>query len=303
MLTALYYPHTRVRSKALLKSALLLWDSVECIVPWRDWEDPHPIEEPLYREAAELIITHHIPSGEEKEEAHQQVRSLIEEDSRVILRAVEEDRRRVLRDRWRHRTWFRNYLIYEPKFLDRTWRLLERRGYAEYDKPTLDWGVPPSLGLVMMSMLASACAGTQKLKVTDMSQAYGWIQQMRAELLGAEYVTGLDVSQVAPAYDRLVTLSLDVLDARKVPLRRLLAFRKREVKTSGTDLRTMRRRYLGALSKHVERIGKEARGASDVLELDRVFKEELKDDLQDLKNELRLTDMKSLFSKRLTRYS
>ena len=297
MLTALYYPHTRVKSKALLKNSLLLWDSLECIVPSGDWEDPNPIQEPMYREAAELIITNHVPSDEERSEAHSEVRSLVAEDSRSVIRAAEEDHRAARRDRWRFRRWSRDYLIFDRKFLDSTWWLLQREGYADYDEPTSDWSVPPGLGLMMMSMLASACAGTQKTKVTDQGRAYSWLEETRAEQLGSDYITGLDVSQVAPAYDRLVTLSLEALDARRVPLRRLLAFRKREGKESGADYRAMRRRYLSALARHLTTVGKEARGKSDVDELDRVFKEELKDDLQDLKKELRLADIRSLFSK------
>jgi hypothetical protein len=270
---------------------------VECIVPSEDWRDSNPIEEPLYREAAELIIKDHVPSDEEKREAHSQVRALVEEDSRLLIRAAAEDQGVARRDLWRHRRWARDYLIYDRKFLDRTWWLLSRKGYADYYQPISDWGVPPGLGLMMMSVLAGACAGTQKIKLTDQSQAYSWLEDARAELLGGEYVTGLDVSQVAPAYDRLVTLSLEALDARKVPLRRLLTFRKREAKESGADFRAMRRRYLSALNKHLEAIGKEARGENDVKELDRVFKQELKDDLQDLKKELSLANVRTLFSK------
>ena len=48
----------------------------------------------------------------------------------------------------------------------------------------------------------------------------------------------------------------------------------------------MRRRYLKALSEHIERVTKEAKSLSDFKELERQFVENLRDDLNDLKSEL-----------------
>ena len=59
----------------------------------------------------------------------------------------------------------------------------------------------------------------------------------------------------------------------------------------------MRRRYLQTLQAHIKRIGTEARSAADLRELERQFKEELKQDLADLKAELNTTSLKALFSK------
>jgi hypothetical protein len=52
-----------------------------------------------------------------------------------------------------------------------------------------------------------------------------------------------------------------------------------------------------AIQAHVERVGKEAKTATDVRELVRQFKNELKEDLADLKAELDLASIKTLFSK------
>jgi hypothetical protein len=59
----------------------------------------------------------------------------------------------------------------------------------------------------------------------------------------------------------------------------------------------MRRRFAKGVHDHVERIGKEARTGNDVKELNRQFRDELKTDLYDLKKELNLTTIKTLFSK------
>jgi hypothetical protein len=175
--------------------------------------------------------------------------------------------------------------------------MLERGGMARWVAHADDYGVPPALGFLMMSLLADACAGTQIQKVTDRADAYTWLARHHARALGSPHVTGLDASQVAPAQDRLVSLSLEVLDARAIPLRNLVAMRRREAKRGGADYSAMRRRYLKALQIHLKRVGSEARTRSDVRELERQFKEELRHDLTDLRAELKAASLKALFSK------
>lgn len=149
----------------------------------------------------------------------------------------------------------------------------------------------------MMSVLADVCAGSQMQKITDLTEAYAWLAQQRASLLGSQYVTNLDVSQVAPNQDRLALISPEVLDARRIPIKKLVNLRKREAKEHGSDLRTMRQRFAKAIHDHIERVAKEARTKNDVKELNRQFKDELKTDLYDLKKELGLNSLKTLFSK------
>ncbi len=60
--TALYYPHTVIRSRNLIKTSLLLWDSVECIVPKRGWKLETPFSEKAYNEATELIVHSRVPN-------------------------------------------------------------------------------------------------------------------------------------------------------------------------------------------------------------------------------------------------
>jgi hypothetical protein len=194
--------------------------------------------------------------------------------------------------------WRRNdYLIYPEKFLDQTWNMLLEGGMARWVRAERDYGVPAAVGFLMMSVLADVCAGTQIRKVTDRNDAYGWLAEMHAKALGSRYVTGLDTSQVAPAHDRLVALSIEVLDGRQIPLRKLVDLRKRELRGGGAGYSAMRRRYLNALDSHLDRIGKEAKSESDVRELNRQFKEDLKQDVADLKAELGVVSSKALLSK------
>lgn len=286
MLKALYYPHTDVTNPLILKNALLLWDSLETIVPRAGWTPRRVRGERLVNEAVDLIVRPRVPTADERSEAHRGLEAMTEAgvlDS-LIRQAPAE---------WRQRS----YLIYPQKFLQGTWHMLEHGGLARWDAASADYGVPATVGYLMMSLLADACAGTQIQKVTDRVDAYTWLSDHHARTLGARPVTGLDVSQVAPAYDRLVALSLEVLDARAIPLRRLVEFRKRESKGGGADFSAMRRRYLKALQEHLKRVGSEARSAADVRELNRQFKEELRQDLADLKSELNVASMKALFSK------
>jgi hypothetical protein len=106
----------------------------------------------------------------------------------------------------------------------------------------------------------------------------------------------LDASQVAPDHDRLVTISLEVLDGRAVSMRSLVAMRRREHR-GRSEYADFRHRYITSLQEHVARVATEARSPADVRELNRQFKQELRHDLKELRRELRLAGTKALFSK------
>jgi hypothetical protein len=72
------------------------------------------------------------------------------------------------------------------------------------------------------------------------------------------------------------------MDGRAIPLKKLVALSKREARKPGSGYSAMRHRYVKALQEHVTRIDRDARSASDVRELDRQFKEDLKEDLSEL---------------------
>lgn len=285
MQSALYYPHTDVKNPALLANALLLWDSLETIVPTGNWQ-PERLKSPVLNKAVDVVVRPRKPSPTEQQVAHKELVEAISSGhiASLIAQAPAE--------------WARApYLIYPDKFLRETWHQLEAVGLAHFESQHMDYGVPRALGLLMMTLLADSCAGTEIQKVTDRVDAYSWLAQARARTLNSNPVGGLDVSQVAPAYDRLVTLSLKLLDARAIPLDRLITFREREAKGSGADYAAMRRRFRDAIDAHIARASKGVRTNSDLKELERQFLEDLKQDLHDLKSELGLTSLKTLFSK------
>jgi hypothetical protein len=288
MPSALYYPHTAIRSQGLIKTALLLWDEVACIVPQRNWPLEKPFSDKALNEAVELLVKRHVPSLAEKRQAHRDVDEFIhEEGSRLLLNHP------------LGRGYPNRYLMYPNKFLRGTWIELERQGFAAFDHRSSDYGVPPVLGLLMMSSLASACAGTQKHLVTDRAQAYSLIERTRATLMGAPFVEGLDASQIAPELDRLVTISLKLLNARRISAKKVLDFRKREARSHSADYRKMRVRYFTAVNSYVHRILSEAKSVKDVKEIEKQFELDISDDLKSLKKELGIVTLESLFSKEM----
>lgn len=286
MLKALYYPHTEVGNPTILKNALLLWDSLETIAPRMPRPSPHGPKDRTLQEAASLVVRPRRPNNKEQQEAHKTLELLLNSGKLATIMA------KAPAD-WRGG----RYLIYPDKFLHMTWSMLEREGLARFEAGEMDYDVPAALGFLMMSLLADSCAGTQIQKITDRTDAYSWLAEAHASALGTSPITGLDVSQVAPAYDRLVSISLEVLDARDVPLKKLLDFRKREANSSSTDYAAMRRRYLATLDAHIKRVTKEAKSVTDLRELERQFRNDLKHDLADLKSELGVASLKTLFSK------
>ena len=189
--------------------------------------------------------------------------------------------------------------MYPKKFLDQTWHMLEMEGFAYWDSLSSYYGVPIVLSLLMMSFLADACAGTQFDKVTDRVDAYNFIKRIHASLIGAPYVEGLDASQVATNLQRLVTISLRVLDARQISISKLVAMRKREANSNSSDYRKMRIRYFNALRIYAERIVNQAKSETDVKEIEEEFQLEIRDDLKSLKKELTVTSLEALFSKEM----
>ena len=218
MLRALYYPHTEIKSEIILKNALLLWDSVDTIVP-SDRMRQESRSSKTIQDAIELIVTPRRPTQEERIKAHASLSAMMNsgEVAALLLQAPAFFRRSP-------------YFMYGDKFLYETWRMLEESGLTDFDNGGREYGVPSALGFLMMSLLADICAGTQLQKITDRVDAYGWLSKAHAQMLGTNPIMGLDVSQVAPAYDRLVALSLSVVDARNISLDRLVDFRRREAK-------------------------------------------------------------------------
>src|SRR5262245_9349640 len=131
MLKALYYPHTHIDNPIIIKNALLLWDSVDTIVPRKDWVSDRPNDDRDLREAADLVVTRRVPDDAEREKAYRVLEDLTRAGTlSSLVQASPSD-------------WGRpHYLIYPEKFSRETWQLLQRGGMARWVAAEKDYGVP-----------------------------------------------------------------------------------------------------------------------------------------------------------------
>lgn len=97
--------------------------------------------------------------------------------------------------------------------------------------------------------------------------------------------------------ESLAAITLRMIDTHSIPIKRLIEFREREDSSAkGHDLRSLRHRYLDKLSAHAAALARLAM-ASDRNEVRRQFEQDMRDDLGELRTELRLAAREVLFSK------
>lgn len=266
--TAVYYPHTVIGDCETLRSALLLWDRLEFIVPERDYKLRSPDNYALVDEALELIGDPKPPSYEQMTQAHNTIEDLITSKlpkDFLLEAAPEKDR----------------YLVFPEKFLDETWTLIRDSGLGVPDTKNEfeDWSMSKSLGLSMMSILAEACAGTQKRTVTDRTIAYQSLANSLANVYGGEF--GVDNHN----FDRLVTTTIKIVDPAQFSLAELIDFRKREI-GDGEEFTKLRHNYLSKIDECVRQLSN-CRAVSDIEQVHKVFAESMESDFLELKSALR----------------
>ena len=292
MPSALYYPHTYIGNESLIKTALLLWDTIEYIVPQKSTSG-HPYLGEHYEKAIEIVGRPHIPTVAEKNAAHIKIKDFVKEGLPKVFYQIENDllsgdNRHCLSRQKKDELNVPTYLIYPDKFDEQTWSLLKREGLAFWDEIYGDYRVPPAFGFLMMSMLADVCAGTQILKITDRVEAYNWLEEQATNKFGGKYSSNIGASAISSDYDRLITLSIKVLDTGNLSINSLLDMREREARSNSRDLINFRRNYLSEITKYIERIGNEAKAERDVDEINKQFEDAMKDDLTELKRELNI---------------
>jgi hypothetical protein len=263
MRSALYFPHTEVQSEKLLRTSLLLWDTVEYIVP-----DPHYppyYQDPSMTKAIELIGKAHYPDESEKQEAHNVIeefatRSLPEPFYYMNLGASYEP-----------------YEIYPQKFMPETWELLRHVQLTSHPLANADYPLSSAAGLSLMSILADCCAGETHARITDQGLAYATLGNLLVDEKKPD-----DGS----AYDRLVPISMRLLNIADIPLENLIAFREREQKeSSGHTLTALRHNYVKQIETFAADIVKYNR-ERDRSERVRVFESDMQNDLKALSQEL-----------------
>lgn len=278
MRSALYYPYTRIHSENVLKTALLLWDQIHVIVPSGRGRPSY--RDKTYAEVFELIGQCHEPSDYQKHQFHE----LVENFASARLPAPFFYRSRV--------DCIRHFEISAGKGLPDTWRRLRDCGLLECSLLRNHFTMSHHTGLVLMSLLADCCAGQTLTRVTDEIQAYASL----ANLFGTKTKRLKDPDL---SVQRLSALTVKMMDTNSLSLKRLIDFRKKEVASpDGSSLRALRHRYLERISDQAASL---ATGQSpwDTKELMRQFQDDMRNDLRELKQELRLTAGETLGEKEI----
>jgi hypothetical protein len=118
MRMALYFPHTEVRRKNVVHTSLLMWDSLEFIVPFRGY---HPYyDDDQIAEAMEVIGQKRIPDEGEKQRLH----TLVED---LVSAGVPETFRYSPASGERDDT----YEMWPQKLMGETWDLLRDKGLTD----------------------------------------------------------------------------------------------------------------------------------------------------------------------------
>lgn len=275
----MYYPHVTPRGTHLLRTALLLWDELQFIVPYRGFHPGHATS--AIAEAVELIGSEHVPTDCEKRLAHERMTDF-------ATGGLPESFRRRAADEGNHDAY-----IFHGKLLPETWDMLHEVGLVGRPGPS-GRALEDSLGLALMSILTECCAGATKATMTDRQVAYERLtsllhadDQLEADAAGRDF------------HQTLVPVTLEIVEAASLPLSELVAFRRREKRARSKDLAQLRKRYRERLEEQV-RLLAAARTRSDAEEIKRQFHFDMAADLNALRGELRLAKSDVLTSKELT---
>lgn len=272
MLTALYYPHINI-SKDLFKNALFLWDKIEYISPGGFFEPNYSDIE--LGEAVRSLTKRYVPTKEEKQQANDAIIDLLKQPlpDWFFVKDLPDNLR---------------YGLYTEKFNSDTWERLEEEGLVQKINDG-EFKTSASFGLTLMSILADCCAGTQKRLITDEASSYSALDRYLATIGGAE------LGEFEQESERLITISLKIMNFEDVSLSRLVQLREKEKTASGSHIRALRHNYLKKIEEYTDQLKKTKR-KQDAEEIERVFEQSMRDDLNLLQDELKDEAKKVFFS-------
>lgn len=276
MRSALYYPHTEIRTEALWKSALLMWDEIHTIAPYEGFRPTYSNNR--FAKAFELIGVLHRPSDEEKHCAHEVIKDFATRPlpQAFSYKLTEAD----------------VYEMYPDKFFPETWALLKEAGLSGAALANHDYPTANPTGLSLMSILADSCAGNALVRVTDRGEAYATLSGLFLE--DPWYV---DPNKSAP--EQLVPIALQSVNLSDISLDRLIELRRNEAaQKSGTEIRRLRHRLIDHLEKQGS-VLRSAKTKGDVEQFKKEFAEDLKSDFDDLREALKLRYVDALTTKEI----
>jgi hypothetical protein len=209
----------------------------------------------------------------------------------------------------------RRYSMFSRKLLHKTWHELERRNLVRMQPGHGgdDYVSHTYLGLTMMAILARNCAGKQKHTITDQNDSYfGLLKHL--QFLSGETEAGrtavdersrqtyrrwLDTLGVAEeqaadkARETLVSITLDVIDAKSLSVKDLLKLRNDKTRFSAE----LRQNYAKALEMHLAPLSAPDITPTDAKGLLDDFRRAMQQDLDRLHDELKLNALKTMLSK------
>jgi hypothetical protein len=260
MRSAVYYPSTQVRSHQVMQNSLLLWDELHTIVPTPNYAPAYGKQRDM-AEAWELIGRQLVPTGTQQKRAHAAIERTLENGglppSLYHIGIVDQPSE--------------YYEVWPQKFTEQTFSLLREHRLTDLPLPNGDYPFTQEGGLLVMAKLADACAGTTLARVTDRLLAYGMI--------------GTADQRPGHASD-VIPVTLDIIDTSCVPLKDLIAFRRREAsERNGRDYTKLRHTYADRVQEQIKALS----GALDHTERERLteeFRQNMESDLAELRREL-----------------
>lgn len=281
MRSVLYYPYIQIRNIELIKHSLLLWDNINYIVPHNGYKIMYNNQ--YTQKAIDIIGKPIIPNSQEKKEAHDKIVKLANlnlPDYFMINKSGQTLK----------------YDVGSEKFLFETWHDLRNSKLAEKSiiNPN-DYTVSNALGFCMMSILADVCAGSQLQRITDQNESYEKLDKYLEISSGLEEECELSLDKVDDIMNRLTGITIKIIDSSKINIKNLTKFRENE----NTQTRMLRHKYVDKIQEKVNYILTSAKTKRDIDEIERQFEQDMKDDLSNLKDELKINSKQTFFSKEI----
>jgi hypothetical protein len=275
MQNALYFPHIHVRTDRVMKTALLLWDQVEIITPWLNYEISYgefgysADYAKTLEHAHGLINREHVPSDEEKRAAHDRILDLATTPNlpRWFLKKGAKDA---------------GFIMHFQKLFDETWEDLSKPGIATVVRRDGDVIVPTAFGRATTTVLAQCCAGNDTQLVTDSARATDDVRQTTEieERKRNQLEYGPEKEKYFSAVD-----TLNIVDVDKFTLPQLIAYRERELHETAPHQRVFRQNYWEKLDKAAQEYSA-AKNASERKRVRERFRSQLSGEFAFLKEEL-----------------
>ncbi len=274
MQSAIYFPFTEPRHHALfLKNALFLWDSVDFVVPWRDFSSSYPDKETA--EAFEMIGRNYVPTDDDKRRIHDELMDFCTGDIPDSL-FFQLERSEV-------------YGFYPQKLFPETWDMLVESKLAtivKNDGEVRAASTNALFGYYMMSVVAVCCANGRKRLVTDDNDPYRTLGNILIDKGPSEG------SAAESWHGRLVAMTLGAPDLSLIPIGDLIELRKKDEHL----VNGMRRVFVSALDAAVLDISKHADNINIVRDIVQSFTESMESDLRELKRGLKRAATSAILS-------